>query len=77
VTRFPWNKTRDTPEFTGLPPDVLYLSKIQSLKLEIKELKAAFCEFKEEVLRDNSHVADDIVAHLNDSLDKREVSGSG
>jgi hypothetical protein len=77
VTRFPWNKTRNTPEFTGLPPNILYLSKIQSLKLEMKELKAAFCEFKEEVLHDNSRVADVIVARLNDSLDKREVGGSG
>jgi hypothetical protein len=35
----------------------------------MKELKAAFCEFKEEVLRDNSRVADVIPT--------REVGGSG
>ena len=77
VTRFPWTRTRDTPEFTGLPPDVLYLSKVETLKLEIAELKAVLREFKEEVLGDKSRVADDIVARLNNSLDKREVGRSG
>jgi len=67
VTRLPWNKT----------PDVLYLSKVESLKLEIATLKTALQECKEEVLCDNSWVADDIVAQLHNSLDKREVGGSG
>ena len=49
TTRYPWNKTRDTPGFTGLPIDVLYLEKIELLRSEIKQLKA-------ELLEDNARL---------------------
>jgi hypothetical protein len=34
-TVYQWTKTTDTPEITGFPVDVLYMSKIETLKLEI------------------------------------------
>ena len=49
MTRFPWNRTVDTPEITGLPIDVLYMVKVESLKLE-------FQIFKDAVLRDNERL---------------------
>jgi hypothetical protein len=48
TTKYPWNKTRDTPEFTGLPPDVNLLVEVQTLKEELaqmkEELKTSFKE---------------------------------
>ena len=34
VIKFPWNKTDDTPGFTGLPTDVLYMAQIELLKID-------------------------------------------
>ena len=42
VTKFPWNKTRDTPEFTGLPTDVFYMTQVEKLKMEMNELLKSF-----------------------------------
>ena len=40
TVRHPWDATEDTPEITGLPPDVVLLNGIKELKMEVKELKA-------------------------------------
>ena len=32
VVKYPWNATDDTPEITGLPPDIMLLAEIESLK---------------------------------------------
>ena len=34
----PWNSTEDTPEFTGIPPNILLMSEIEGLKREIESL---------------------------------------
>ena len=49
MTCFPWNRTVDMPEITGLPIDVLYMVKVESLKLEFQIFKVA-------VLRDNERL---------------------
>ena len=36
TTRYSWNKMRDTPGFTGMPLDVLYLEKIELLRAMLK-----------------------------------------
>ena len=40
TTKFPWNATDDTPHITGIPPDIILLAELQSMKLEILELKS-------------------------------------
>ena len=39
VTAFPWNKTKYTPSFTGIPPHVVQLAELKELKLKLAELK--------------------------------------
>ena len=34
-----WNSTEDTPEFTGIPPHIVFMPDIEGLKREIKSLK--------------------------------------
>ena len=37
---YPWNKTEDTPSFTGIPPHVTILAQNEFIKKELLELKA-------------------------------------
>ena len=39
---YPWNKTLETPEFTGIPPHVSLLADIAELKEELISLKEKF-----------------------------------
>ena len=41
--KFPWNSTKYTTPFTGLPPHVSLLSKIEGLTHHIDKMKADFC----------------------------------
>jgi hypothetical protein len=70
VTRFPWNRTSDTPEISGLPIDVLYMSKIETLLEQISELKEA-------LIMDNARLEKSIVDKVEHSLDMRSVGGEG
>ena len=40
VVKYPWDATDDTPEITGLPPDIMLLAEIESLKRNMADLKA-------------------------------------
>lgn len=68
TTRFPWTRTADTPQFTGIPVDVLYMAKIEELNKTIADLEGR-------LLRDNDRVIDTITAHVNTALDDRAVGG--
>ena len=70
VTRFPWTATNDTPNFRGIPVDVLYLAKIEQMQSRIDELEA-------KLLEDNNRVIDKITQHIDKSLDERAVGGEG
>ena len=70
VTRFPWTATDDTPNFTGIPVDVLYLAKIEQMQKRIDELE-------EKILNDNNRVIETITKHIDKSLDDRAVGGEG
>ena len=63
VVRYPWDATDYTPEITGLPPDIVLLAKIESMKLEMAALKADLKSTFEKT--------------LTEQLDQREVGGSG
>eukprot|EP00985_Skeletonema_marinoi_P027937 scaffold23581_cov73-Skeletonema_marinoi.AAC.2 len=36
---FPWNKTRDTPRFNGIPPHVLHIAKMEELENKIDRME--------------------------------------
>ncbi|KAL7494346.1 hypothetical protein ACHAWT_003470 [Skeletonema menzelii] len=36
---FPWNKTRDTPKFNGIPPHVLHIAKMEELEKKIESME--------------------------------------
>ena len=63
VVKYPWNATDDTPEITGLPPDIMLLAEIESLKHDMANLKADLASSFQET--------------LIDQLDQRQVGGSG
>ena len=70
TTKHLWDKTADTPSFTGLPPDVLYMSQLRTLM-------AKFDELKECLLADNQTTKTEIIAGIETSLDNRAVGGEG
>ncbi len=58
---YPWNKTSDTPEVTGIPPDVLLMAEFESMRIQLREMRASIaCEFAQT---------------LRKELDDREVGG--
>ncbi len=62
ITCYPWNRSKDTPEFTGLPVDVLYMAKVEKLQMEIIELKHS-------LLVDDVRIEKAIVDGIENSLD--------
>ena len=77
VTKFPWNTTNDTPEITGLPMDCLYMAQVETLKMEIQELKSKFGQLVEAVVQDNNRVVKEICERVEKELDLRSVGGEG
>jgi hypothetical protein len=70
TTCFPWTQTADTPQFTGIPIDVLYLAKIEELNKRIADMESG-------LKADNDRVIDSIKAHVDQALDDRAVGGEG
>lgn len=70
TTRYPWDASDDTPTFTGLPVDVLYMAKVESLTKKLEEMWTA-------LLSDNSRVVHEVLTGLTGELDKRSVGGEG
>ena len=77
VTRFPWNKTQDTPEFTGLPTDVLYMTQVENLRMEMDELLKSFELMRSALVADNSRVVMEVCEKIISELDLRSVGGEG
>ena len=77
VTRFPWDKTQDTPQFTGLPTDVLYMTQVEKLKTEVDELLKSFDMLRTALLADNSRVVVEVCEKMIAELDMRSVGGEG
>jgi hypothetical protein len=73
VTKFPWNKTRDTPEFTGLPTDVVYMTKVENLKMEMDELLKMFGFMRSALVADNNRVVKEVCDKIVSELDLRSV----
>ena len=70
TTRYPWDASDDTPTFTGLPVDVLYMAKVESLTNKLEAIWAA-------LLSDNSRVVHEVLTGLTGELDKWSVGGEG
>lgn len=68
TTRYPWTRTIDTPEFTGIPLDVLYLAKIEEQNKIIERLE-------QRLIDDNTRVINAVNAHVDAALDARAVGG--
>ena len=68
TTCYPWTRTEDTPEFTGIPVDVLYLAKIEEQTKKIAELE-------QRLIDDNNRVIETVTKHVDDALDARAVGG--
>ena len=50
TVRYPWNKTSDTPKFTGLPPHVVQLAELHTLKEEVTNMREGMMkDFREEM----------------------------
>jgi hypothetical protein len=39
TVKYPWNKTNDTPELTGIPPDILIMSEFEMMKQCMENMK--------------------------------------
>jgi hypothetical protein len=63
VVKYPWNATCDTPEITGIPPDIVLLAEMEALQLQMRELK--------------DELKSSFKSTLIEQLDEREVGGSG
>ena len=62
TVKYPWNSTIDTPDFTGIPPDILILAKFESMTLQLEEMQRKLSEGFEATLRRE--------------LDNRNIGGS-
>ncbi len=49
--KLPWNSTTETPDFTGIPPDILVLAKLENMKLQLEALQASLSASFEATLR--------------------------
>ena len=63
VTKLPWEKTADTPEVRGLPPDIMLLGEIEAQKQAFEQHAA--------------DIKASISADMKAQLDSRSVGGSG
>ena len=52
VVKHPWNKTEDTPQFSGIPPHVLHLAEMEALRNEIITLRANLKNDIETIMND-------------------------
>jgi hypothetical protein len=71
TVKYPWNSTVDTPDFTGIPADILIIAKFESVMQKMEEMEAKLSARLEDTLRreldgrkvggtpsNNSHMAD-------------------
>lgn len=58
---YPWNKTSDTPEVTGIPPDILVMAEFESMRIQLREMTAS--------------ITGEFTQTLRKELDEREVGG--
>ena len=63
VVKYPWDATRETPEITGIPPDIVLLAEMESLQRTMQDLK--------------EELKSSFKSTLVEQLDQREVGGSG
>ena len=63
AVKCPWDATRETPEITGVPPDIVLLTEMELLQQKMQDLK------------DELKLSFELT--LIDQLDQRKVGGSG
>jgi hypothetical protein len=73
--RYPWNKTTDTPEITGIPPDVLILSEFEDMRQHFRNLEESMkTHFNEALTRElnNRDVGGSSYSRMTEMMDKME-----
>ena len=50
VVRYPWNKTRDTPFLTGVPPHILMMSDMKRFENKLDNIRSEMMESMKEEL---------------------------
>ena len=50
VVRYPWNKTRDTPFLTGVPPHILMMSDMKRFENKLDNIRSEMMESMQEEL---------------------------
>lgn len=76
TTKFPWTPTNDTPEFTGIPIDVLYyMAKVEEQNAIIARLEQRLLQAEERLLQDNNRVVSEVTQHMDKALDDCAVGG--
>lgn len=68
TTRYPWNYTDDTPKFTGLPVDVMYMERLERLRAEVETMKTT-------MLADHERIIEVLSKHIDEALDMRSIGG--
>ena len=44
VARYPWNATKKTPVFTGLPPHMVIMSKMEEMKVQMAGMRKGIAD---------------------------------
>ena len=76
TTHYSWNNTSATPEFTGIPSDVLLMSKMEDMKVIIFDLKSSLeTSFKTTLSRnlDAGEVGGSVYAQSKDIMTKLDT----
>jgi hypothetical protein len=63
----------DTPEFTGLPTDVVYMTKVENLKMEMDKLLKLFGLMRSALVADNIRVVKEVCEKIVSELYLRSV----
>ena len=50
VVKFPWDKTADTPKFTGIPPHVMMLAEMEKLNMKMQDLHTGIVDDLEKAM---------------------------
>ena len=72
--KHPWSKTEFTPQFSGIPADIMIMAEFESLKEEMRNMKLGI---KEEMRDMKSDIQLGFESSLTNELDNRGVGGPG
>lgn len=63
VIKYPWNKTKDTPRFTGIPPHVNSLAKLEEMEMTMKAIPTRFMDMMKSEMDRRKFFASEVNTH--------------